>query len=324
MIIVPDKWTVGIYGMLNNAEHGLEDEIFKGSGIEVVNPAWKDEEAFRKMLPDLDGLIVLTTEVDRSVVESLKKCKVAVRQGLGVDNFDLAALKEKSIQAYNVPDYCVDEVTTHTMTMALMLVRNMTYYMRDIGDKVWNSLKAPQSRRADELTFALAGFGRMAQVVAAKAKPFFKEVAAYDPYINREAASRLEVKVVGTLEELLKTADVLSIHIPLTDSTQHMFNEERLRLMKPTAFLVNTARGGLVDGKALYRALSESWIQGAATDVLEVEPPSFDDPLFTLKNLIVTPHAAWRSDAAGRDIRVFAARTMKTALLEGTAPNRVL
>jgi len=315
---------VGIYGMLNNAEHGLEAEVFQGSGIEIINPAWKDEEGFRKMLPEVDGLIVLTTEVDRGVVENLKKCKVAVRQGLGVDNFDLAALKEKNIQAYNVPDYCIDEVTTHTMTMALMLVRNMTYYMRDISEKVWNSLKAPQSRRADELTFALAGFGRMAQVVAAKAKPYFKEITAYDPYINRDAAARLGVKIVDTLEELLKTADVLSIHIPLMDSTQHMFNEERLRMMKPTAFLVNTARGGLVDGKALYRALSEGWIQGAATDVLEVEPPSFDDPLFTLKNLIVTPHSAWRSDAAGRDIRIFAARTMKTALLEGEAPNRVL
>jgi phosphoglycerate dehydrogenase-like enzyme len=319
-----EKFTVGIYGMLNNSEHSLEDEVFKGSGIEIVNPAWKDEDAFRKMLPDVDGLIVLTTEVDRSVVDSLKKCKVAVRQGLGVDNFDLAALKEKGIQAYNVPDYCVDEVTTHTLTMALMLVRNMTYYMRDIDSKVWNSLKAPQSRRADELTFAVAGFGRMAQVAAAKAKPFFKEITAYDPFINRDAAARLGVKVVDTLEELLKTADVVSIHIPLMDSTHHMFNEERLRLMKPTAFLVNTARGGLVDGKALYRALKEGWIQGAAADVLETEPPSFDDPLFSLKNLIVTPHAAWRSDAAGRDIRVFAARTMKIALLEGEAPNRVL
>ncbi|MDR1377999.1 MAG: C-terminal binding protein [Synergistaceae bacterium] len=318
------NFTVGIYGMLNNSEHTLEDEVFKGSGIEIVNPAWKDEEAFRKMLPDVDGLIVLTTEVDRPVVESLKKCKVAVRQGLGVDNFDLDALKEKGIQAYNVPDYCVDEVTTHTLTMALMLVRNMTYYMSDINAKVWNSLKAPQSRRADELTFATAGFGRMAQVVAAKAKPFFKEIMAYDPFINRDATERLGIKVVSTLEELLKTADVVSIHIPLMDSTHHMFNEERLRLMKPSAFLVNTARGGLVDGKALHRALSEGWIQGAATDVLETEPPSFDDPLFSLPNLIVTPHAAWRSDAAGRDIRVFAARTMKTVLLEGEAPNRVL
>ena len=316
--------TVGIYGMVNNAEHGIEAEVFKGSGIEIINPAWKDEEGFRKMLPDLDGLIVLTTLVDRSVVDSLKKCKAVVRQGLGVDNLDMAALKEKGIQVYYVPDYCVDEVSTHAMTMALMLVRNMTYYMSDIGNKVWNSLQAPQSRRCDELTFALAGFGRMAQVVAAKAKPYFKEIVAYDPFINRETASRMGVKVIDTLEELLKMADVVSIHIPLMDATQHLFNEERLRMMKPTAYLVNTARGGLVDGKALYRALSEGWIKGAATDVLEEEPPSFDDPLFTLKNLIVTPHSAWRSDAANRDIRVFAARTLKTALLEGTAPNRLL
>jgi D-3-phosphoglycerate dehydrogenase len=276
------------------------------------------------MLPDLDGLIVLTTEIDRAAVEKMKKCRVLVRQGLGVDNFDLCAVKERGIQAYNVPDYCVDEVTTHAMTMALMLVRNMTHYMGDISGRVWNSLKAPQSARASELTFALAGFGRMAQVVAMKAKPYFKEIAAYDPYMNKEAASRLGVRVADTIEDILRTADVLSIHIPLTEATKHMFNEERLSLMKPAAYLVNTARGGLVDGKALYRALSEGWIAGAATDVLEIEPPSFDDPLFTLKNLIVTPHAAWRSDAAGRDLRIFAAQTMKKALLEGEAPNRVL
>ena len=317
------KYKVGIYGMMNNSNVDLEKEIFAGTGIEMINPAWKDEESFVKMLPEVDGLIVLTTEMTRDLVMKLDKCKVAVRQGLGVDNFDLKAMKEKNIQVYNVPDYCVDEVTTHTMTMALMLVRDMTYYMSDIADKVWNSLKAPLSRRTNEMTFALAGFGRMAQVVAAKAKPYFKEIIAYDPYMNKDAAAKLGVRVVDTLEELMPQADVLSIHIPLMDETFHMFDEKMLRLMKPEAFLVNTARGPLVDMKALYRALSEGWIRGAATDVFEVEPPSFDDPLFTLKNLIVTPHSAWRSDAAGRDIRVFAARTMKTALLEGSAPNRV-
>jgi D-3-phosphoglycerate dehydrogenase len=205
-----------------------------------------------------------------------------------------------------------------------MLVRNMTYYTKDIRAKVWNSLSAPQSPRADRLTFALAGFGRMARVVAAKARPFFKEIVAYDPMIDRNAAKAMNVRVLDTLEDLLKEADVLSIHIPLMDATHHMFDEKRLRLMKPTAYLVNTARGGLVDSAALCRALKEGWIRGAATDVLEDEPPSFDDPLFSLENLIVTPHAAWRSDAAGVDIRVFAARTMKTALLEGEATNRVL
>jgi phosphoglycerate dehydrogenase-like enzyme len=324
MIILADKFTVGIYGMMNNAEHTLEDEVFEGSGIRVINPAWKDDAAFHEMLPGLDGLIVLTTEIDRAAVGELKKCRVLVRQGLGVDNFDLGAVKERDIQAYNVPDYCVDEVTTHAMTMALMLVRNMTHYMRDINDKVWNSLKAPQSARSSELTFALAGFGRMAQSVAAKAKPYFGEITAYDPYMKEVSAAALGVRTVDTLEDLLRTADVLSIHIPLTETTRHMFNEERLRLMKPSAYLVNTARGGLVDGKALFRALSEGWISGAATDVLETEPPSFDDPLFSLKNLIITPHAAWRSDAAGRDLRIFAARTMRRALLEGEAPNRVL
>ena len=310
--------------MMNNADCQMEKEIFEGSGIEIINPAWKDEEAFVKMLPDLDGLIVLTTEMSRELTQKLAKCKVIVRQGLGVDNLDLKTMKEMNMQAYNVPDYCVDEVTTHAVTMALMLVRDMTYYMRDIADGIWNSLKAPLSRRTNELTFALAGFGRMSQLVAAKAKPFFKEIIAYDPYMNKDAAAKLGVRVVETFEELLPQADVLSIHIPLMESTEHMFNEKTLKMMKPAAFLVNTARGGLVDGKALYKALNEGWIQGAATDVMEVEPPSFDDPLFTLKNLIVTPHSAWRSDAAGRDIRAFAAKTMRTALLEGTAPNRVL
>ncbi|MDR3333227.1 MAG: C-terminal binding protein [Synergistaceae bacterium] len=319
-----EKFKVGIYGMLNNSEHGLEDDVFKGSGIEIINPAWKDEDAYQKLLPEVEGLIILTTEVDRTAVEKLKKCRVIVRQGLGVDNLDMKAVKERGIQAYNVPDYCVDEVTTHAVTMSLMLVRDMTYYMRDISEGVWNSLKAPLSRRANELTFALAGFGRMAQIVAAKARPFFKEVAAYDPYMKRDVAEKLGVQVIDKLEDLLGAADVLSIHIPLTDETHHMFNEKTLRSMKPTSYLVNTARGGLVDGAALYKALSEKWIKGAAIDVLEVEPPSFDDPLFSLKNLIVTPHAAWRSDAAGRDIRVFAARTMRQALLEGEAPNRVL
>ncbi|MDR2947507.1 MAG: C-terminal binding protein [Candidatus Adiutrix sp.] len=318
------KFKVGIYGMLNNAEHAMEADIFKGADIEIVNPAWKDEAAFLKTLPEIDGLIVLTTEMTREMIMQMNKCKVIVRQGLGVDNLDLKAMQEKSMQAYNVPDYCVDEVTTHAMTLALMLVRDMTYYMSDIAGGVWNALLAPMSRRASELTFGLAGFGRMSQIVAAKAKPFFKEIVAYDPYMNKDAAAKLGVKVIDTLDEILKISDVLSLHIPLMESTQHMMNEEKLKLMKPSAYLVNTARGGLIDGAALYKALKEGWIKGAGLDVMEEEPPSFDDPLFTLKNVIITPHSAWRSDAAGRDIRAFAAKTMRTALLEGSAPNRVI
>lgn len=317
------KFKVGIYGMLNNAEHAMEADIFKGADIEIINPAWKDEAAFVKMLPEIDGLIVLTTEMTSDLIKKMTKAKVIVRQGLGVDNLHLPTMREMNMQAYNVPDYCVDEVTTHAMTLALMLCRDMTSYIRDIKKGVWNALLAPMSFRTQDQIFGLAGFGRMSQIVAAKAKPYFKEVVAYDPYMNKEAAAKLGVRVIDTLDEILKISDVLSVHIPLMESTQHMFNEEKLRLMKPTAYLVNTARGGLIDGKALYKALKEGWIRGAGLDVMEEEPPSFDDPLFTLDNCIITPHSAWRSDAAGRDIRAFAAKTMRIALTEGVAPNLV-
>jgi len=268
---------------------------------------------------DADGIINQYAPITRRVIESLKRCKVIARYGVGVDNIDVEAATEYGIIVANVPDYCVDEVSTHTMALILACARGITLLDRKIRDKKWDFTLAKPLFRTQSKTLGLFGLGRIARMVAQKALGFGFKVIAFDPYVS-EANSKIEMV---TLKRLLPDSDFLSIHVPLTDETRHSFSENELRTMKKTAYLVNTSRGPIVDEKALYVALKEKWIAGAALDVMEKEPPDWEDPLLKLDNIIITPHISFYSEESYVELKTKVAESVRS-VLQGELPRAMV
>jgi D-3-phosphoglycerate dehydrogenase len=275
----------------------IEHEVVESAGGELVLAKGQTEEEMIEVAKDADAIVTVYAEVTEKVIDAAKKCKVIVRTGIGVNNIDIEAATKRGIPVANVPDYCFDEVSDHAIALALALSRQIVTFDRKVKNNEWDHEGIAQILAMRGKTFGLVGFGNIPRVVAEKVKVFGFNVLAYDPYVKPEATEEMGVKLVD-LETLLRESDFVSLHAPLTDETKHLINEKTLRLMKPTAFLVNTARGPLVDEKALYKALKEKWIAGAGLDVLEQEPPAADNPLLTLDNVIITPHAAFISEKA--------------------------
>jgi D-3-phosphoglycerate dehydrogenase len=243
------------------------------------------------------ALLVQWAPVTAEVIETLDTCKIIVRYGIGVDNVALDAAKAKGITVCNVPDYCIDEVADHSVALALSLGRQLSQIDRRLRDGVWKIVPNSPMPAFREMTFATAGFGRIARTVLERARPFGFRLAAYDPFV---AASEFEIAGVQqlNLDELFAGADILSLHLPLTPQTQHLVNAERLGTMKSNAIVVNTARGPLIDTVALAQALREKQIAFAGLDVFEPEPLPDDHPLRGCDNALLTSHVAWYSESS--------------------------
>jgi|Deesub1362A_J573_1020465.scaffolds.fasta_scaffold06938_1 D-3-phosphoglycerate dehydrogenase len=297
------------------------EEVEKAEG-ELVVAKEQSEEHILELVKDADAIVTVYAEVTEKIINAAKKCKVIVRTGIGVNNIDIKAATKKGILVANVPDYCFDEVSDHAISLALALSRKLLLFDKKVKNNDWNHEGVKPILAMRGQNFGLVGFGNIPRVVAKKVKVFGFNVLAYDPYVKPELAEELSVKLVD-LETLLKESDFVSLHAPLTDETRHMINERTLKLMKPTAFLINTARGPLVDEKALYKALKEKWIAGAGLDVLEQEPPSPNNPLLSLDNIILTPHAAFLSEKSVVTLRRKAMQEAIRGVLEGKVINCV-
>jgi len=265
--------------------------------IEVLDYQDRTEEGVMGFSGDCDVLVCQYAAITRRVIENLKNCKMIIRYAIGVDNIDLEAAGERGIPVVNVPDYGIDEVSTHAVAMILASMRKLPQTLKDVRDRKWNYARIKPLYRTQGSTLGLVGLGRIPCAVVKKMSGFGMKILSYDPYAPEERASELGVELVG-LDRLLEESDCVSIHCPLTEQTRHMFNMETFRKMKPTAFLVNTARGGIVDGADLAKACREGVIAGAAVDVVEREPIAADDPLLELDNVMVTPHLAWYTEEA--------------------------
>lgn len=297
----------------------IEKEIFQGMKAELTLETCKTEEDVIAVASNADGILNQYAPLTRRVVKSLKRCKVICRYGVGVDNIDLEAATEHNIIVSNVPDYCVDEVSTHTLGLILASARKITFLDRRIREKVWDFTIAKPLFRTQGKILGLFGLGKIARMVAQKALGFGFKVIAYDPYV-----SILDSKIeMVHLERLLSDSDFLSIHVPLTEETKHSFGERELRSMKKNSFLINTSRGPIVDEKALYQALKEKWIAGAALDVMEKEPPDWEDPLLKFENVIMTPHISFYSEESYRELKTKAAGAV-LAVLKGEKPLSVV
>ena len=272
-----------------------ERAILEAAGIALTRENLTAEDDLIRALAGADVILNQFSQLTARVIESLDRCKGIVRYGVGVDNVDVAAATRRGIVVCNVPDYGTDEVSDHAITLLLAAARKLVTLAQGVQDGVWSVEAAKPVGRLRGRTLGIVGLGRIGAMTAAKAQAFGIRVVAYDPIRPMHYFAERNVGR-ASLDELLQTADYVSIHAPLTAETRHTIDARALGLMKPTAFLVNTARGGLVDGLALADALRSGQIAGAAIDVTEVEPIPRDHPLLGLPNCILTPHAAWYSD----------------------------
>lgn len=279
-----------------------EQEIFRRMDAELAVGQCRAEEETIALSRDADAILNTYAPMTKKVIEALEKCRVIVRFGIGVDNVALDAATERGIMVANTNDYCIEEVADQAMALLLACARGLFPSAGIARDAVWNFNRMPRLARIRGQTLGLLGAGRIGSAVAARAKGFGLRVLVYDPYVSQEAVREMAVERVD-LDTLLGESDFLSVHVPLEAKTLALINEAALMKMKPTAYLINVARGKIVDQAALCRALQAGRIAGAALDVLETEPPRPDDPILRFDNVILTPHAAWYSEQSRMDMR---------------------
>lgn len=295
-----------------------ERRLLAEVGAELVAlQAHRDDELV-EAVRDADALLVCFAPVTQRVVEAAQRCKVIARYGIGVDNVDVRTATARGIVVTNVPDYCVEEVSDHTLALLLACARRVVWLDRTVRAGRWDARDAVPVRRLSGQTLGLVGFGKIPRLVARKAQTFGLRVLAFDPYVDPSAMRELGVEPAG-LRALLERSDYVSLHAPLTPQTEGLVDEAALRWMKPTAFLINTARGRIVDDRALVRALERGWIAGAALDVLPTEPPAPDHPLRRLPNVILTPHVAFYSEESLQELQRKAAEEV-VRVLTGQPP----
>jgi phosphoglycerate dehydrogenase-like enzyme len=257
-----------------------------------------------------------------AVLQSLRKARIIVRNGVGYDNIDAQGARAMGIAVANVPDYCTEEVADHAITLAIALERRFHRAIQDVRTGRWTWTAAIPVRRLRGQTFGIVGCGRIGTAVALRTKAFGFRAGFYDPYSRPGYEKAIGVTRFDSLDALLEASDMVSLHAPLTAETLGMIGECQLAGMKPGAFLVNTARGPLVQERPLIGALNSGRLAGAALDVLEREP-AFDPELVAHPNCLLTPHMAFYSEEAMEEVRVSAARTV-LEVLRGAVPRNVV
>jgi D-3-phosphoglycerate dehydrogenase / 2-oxoglutarate reductase len=286
-------------------------------GAEVRLAADSKPETILGVARDADALLTTYAKITADMIRQMKRCRIISRFGIGVDNVDIPVATEGKIVVTKVPDYCLDEVSDHAMALLLAAARKITLANSLVHAGRWEMPAVVPIHRLRGSVLGLVGFGRIPQLVAPKAKAFGMRVVASDPYIPKNVFEKAGVEGVE-FGELVKISDYISIHSPLLPETRGMFNADLFRKMKPTAYIINTARGPIVDEKALADALDAKQIAGAALDVMPTEPP-VNSPLFGRDNVIITPHTSFYSEESLVDLQTKAAEEV-ARVLTGQAP----
>src|SRR5256712_12200633 len=263
-----------------------------GAELRLANAS--TPEAILEVGRAADGALVTYAKITEEMIRQMTRCRIISRFGIGVDNVDIPAASERGIVVTKVPDYCIDEVSAHTMALLLSAVRKIPFANSMVHAGKWEMPAVVPIHRLRGTVLGVVGFGSIPQLVTPKAKSFGMRVVSHDPYIPKDIFERAGVESVE-FAELLKISDYVSIHSPLLPETEGLFNAGAFRQMKPHAYLINTARGPIVDEAALAQALDAGQLAGAALDVMPKEPPT-DSPLFGRANVIITPHTSFYSE----------------------------
>src|SRR6202049_1378360 len=264
-----------------------------------------------------DAVLVTYAKITAEMIGQMTRCRIIARFGIGVDNVDIPAATKAGIVVTRVPDYCIDEVSDHTLALLLALVRKIPSSNARTHAGRWEMPAVVPIHRLRGSILGLVGFGRIPQLVAPKAKSFGLRVVTFDPFVPQTVLDQAGVERVE-FDQLVRISDYISIHTPLLPETHHLFNADVFRKMKPGAVIVNTSRGPVVDETALAQALDAGQLAGAALDVLEKEPPT-GSPLFGRDNVILTPHTSFYSVEALEELQTKAAEEV-VRVLSGQAP----
>ncbi|MGI6603554.1 MAG: C-terminal binding protein [Firmicutes bacterium] len=271
----------------------LEKKMLQEAGAELILADPTRDLA--EQLKDADAVINVYVKMPATVIEQLDKCKLIIRNGIGVDTIDLDAASRKGIMVANIPTYCLDEVATHATALILACSRKVVYLNNKVKAGIWNVKLAIPIHAPESSVVGLMGFGRIPRAVSRKLQGLGFKVIAHDPYVSQSDAENYGVTMVD-FPTLVKESDYLSIHCPLTKETRGMFDYKVFQQMKRSAYIVNTARGAVINEKDLIKALRDGLIAGAALDVLETDGIAPDHPFLEMENVIITPHAAWYSE----------------------------
>jgi D-3-phosphoglycerate dehydrogenase len=302
----------------------VEQELLEPLGAVVEAHQCKAAEQLPPLVADADAVITQFARIDSGVVAAMRRARVIVRYGIGVDNVDLDAARERGIPVCNVPDYCIDEVADHTLAFLLALTRQVLPHCLHLRAGQWGlAVPLAELRTLRDLTVGVVGFGRIGREVVRRLLAFRCAVGVFDPLVKAAEVQACGAAAAGSLAELLPACDVLTLHCPSTTQTRRMIDEHALGRMKPGTVLLNLARGDLVDTAALTAALQGGRLGAAALDVCDPEPIPPGHPLLKMQNVIVAPHIASASPKAVRRLRESAARAAACALRGEALPNVV-
>ncbi len=297
----------------------LERSLLASVGADVVEAPRSDEATLIELARDADAIGTNWAQVTDKLIRAAPRCRIVARFGIGLDNISVPTATELGIPVTNVPDYCVPEVSDHALALLLAAARNITFFHQRTKAGEYQLSAGPSMRRLSGATLGLIGLGQIARALFPKARALGMNVIAHS---RRSDDGGTGCRMVS-LDELLTQSDFISLHAPLTESTHHLISGPQFARMKPTAWLINTSRGGLVDAAALLEAVQAGRIGGAALDVFEPEPPDLSQALYRDERVIVTPHAAFLSEESLCEVRTRASRQMADAL-RGVRPENVV
>ncbi len=300
----------------------IEELAKVNAGLVDVECATEDE--IIETAKDADALLVVFAPMTRRVMEALPKLKVIVRYGIGYDTVDVDAATDNGILLVNIPDFCLEEVSNHAIALILVCATRLVLLNEGTKQGRWAEFQLTRATVGApyEQTLGLVGCGRIGRMTARKAQCFGLRILGYDPYVDESLAIEYGISLVS-LPELLRESDFVSVHSLLNKETWHLIGEDELKQMKPTAYLINTARGAVVDEAALIKALQEKWIAGAGLDVFEREPIDLDNALLKMDNIVITPHCAGHSAAAFKRLKTSVAQEA-ARVLTGRWPKNVV
>lgn len=307
----------------NFQDTAIEREIFTDAGIDVVEGDVQSPEGIVEAATthDVDALLIQFADVTDAVFEALPDLRAVGRYGIGYDTIDVRSATKHGVPVLNVPAYCIDEVAEHALALVLACERNVSAFDTQVQGGTWDWKEGRPLFRVGGRTLGLVGFGKIPRTLVEKAAGFDFELLVYDPYVDAQ-----EIEAHGgekvTFGELLAESDIISVHTPLTDETESLFDADAFERMQDDAVLVNTSRGAVVDTEALHSALVAGELRRVGLDVMPQEPPD-DTPLFDLDDAIVTPHTAWYSEDSIHNLRESIATDVVRAI-RGDEPEHVV
>lgn len=291
-----------------------EKRVLSGIGAEIAVANCFTEEEVINACRDADGILANMAPVTAKVVENLQKCKVISRYGVGYDNVDISACNAKGIYVTNVTDYCAEEVSDHALALLMACARKVARRDAQVRAGKWNITSEDPVYRMAGKVFTLLGYGTIARTLHRKIAGFnFSRILVYDPFVDKESVESTGAEKVDW-ETAIKEADYISVHIPLNEKTRGMVDSRAFAMMKPTAILINTSRGPVVDEQALIDALVSKKINSAGLDVHCKEPLDHDNPLMKIENCVLTDHAGWYSEDSISELKTKAAVNVRDVL----------